>query len=102
MRVISPKKLRSFWQQHPPAERPLRFWLRVAEAATWRSFAETRATFGSADIVQVKSGATVTVFDVGGNKYRLIGAVHYNTQTLFVLRVFTHREYDRTNWKNEL
>lgn len=102
MRVISPKKLRVFWEKHRKAERPLRMWLKVAEAAEWNSFADVGGTFRSADLVRVKSGGSVVVFDIGGNKFRVIGAVHYNTQRVFLLRVFTHAEYDRMNWKAEL
>lgn len=102
MRVISPKKLRLFWERQKTAERPLRMWLKVVESAEWKTFVDVRDTFRSADLVRVKSGGSVVVFDIGGNKFRVISAVHYDAQRVFVLRVFTHAEYDRTNWKDEL
>lgn len=102
MRVISLKTLKAFWQLHPAAEPPLRYWFRIVEAADWGSFAQLRQTFRSADAVRVASGNSVVVFDVGGNKYRVVAAIHYNADRLYVLRVMTHREYDRETWKGQL
>ena len=102
MRVISLKTLKAFWQRHPEAESPLRYWFKIVEAAEWGSFAQVRETFRSADPVQVASGNMVVVFDVGGNKYRIVAAIHYNAERLYVLRVMTHREYDRDTWKVQL
>ena len=77
-------------------------WYAVTKAARWSTFADLRRTFGHADLVKVASGNTVTVFNVGGNNYRLVCAIHYNRQTVYVLRVMTHAEYDRGKWKEEL
>lgn len=62
------------------------------------NFVELRQTFGSADYVPDK----YTVFDVGGNKYRIICVIHYNTQRMFVREVLTHKEYDRWSDRNRL
>ena len=102
MRVISIKTLRDFWQRHPGAERPLKDWFRTAEAGQWRNFMEVRQVFRSADTVKVGSGNTATVFDIGGNKYRLITAIHYNTGAVYALMVLTHSEYDAETWKARL
>ena len=108
MRIISKKRLIDFWTDEPAAKQPLRTWHAITKAARWRSFAETRKTFSHADQVRVKSGNTVTVFNVAGNKYRLITAVHYPRSAavkvgkVFVLRVLTHSEYDRGAWKEQL
>lgn len=102
MRVISLKTLKAFWRRYPDAESPLRYWYKTVEAADWTSFPELRQTFGSADIVRVGSGNAVVVFDIGGNKYRIVAAIHYNAGRLYVLRVMTHREYDRAVWKAQL
>lgn len=65
-------------------------------------FADVRRTYPSADKVKVASGNTVTVFNIGGNKIRLVTAIHYNTQTVYILRVLTHQEYDKEGWKRQL
>ena len=96
MHVISEKKLREFWAEHHDAESPLRAWLKVAEHASWTKFAEVRESLGSTD--QVKQ---FTVFNIGGNKYRLIAAIHYNRGKVFVRHVMTHAEYDLGEWKND-
>jgi mRNA interferase HigB len=72
--------------------------------ATWRNFVEVKATFGQTDQAKVASGQTVCVFDIGGNKYRLVAFISYRKGKVYVLRVMTHKEYDRANqqWKEEL
>jgi mRNA interferase HigB len=102
MRIISLKTLKAFWARHLDAEQPLRLWYRTTTAAQWRNFMEVRQTFRAADTVDVASGNTVTIFDVGGNKYRLIAAIHYNVGCVYALRVLTHAEYDREKWKDQL
>ena len=94
MHVISEKKLREFWQTRPDAEEPLRAWIRVTRRARWGSFAEVRATYAHADVV-----GPLVVFNIGGNKYRLIAAIHFNRAKVYVRHVLTHTEYDRGNWK---
>ena len=96
MRVISRKKLRAFWEVHPEARPPLENWFRVARQAGWRSFTDVRATLNSADFVEGK-----VVFNVGGNKYRLIAAIHYNRQKLYIRHVLTHEEYSSGGWKHD-
>jgi mRNA interferase HigB len=96
MHVISKKKLREFWEQHPRAQAPLEVWYQIAEAAEWDSFADVRGTFNTADQV-----GKFTVFDVGGNKYRLIAVIHFNRGKLYVRHVLTHAEYDEGKWKSE-
>jgi mRNA interferase HigB len=102
MRVISRKTLREFWTKHAKAEEPLRAWYKLTSAAEWANFQDIKATFGAADAVKVASGKTVIVFDIGGNNYRMIAAVHYNTQVVYVLRILTHPEYDKAKWKDQL
>ncbi len=102
MRIISRQRLVDFWETEPRARSPLTHWYAVTKAARWSTFADLRRTFGHADLVKVASGNTVTVFNVGGNNYRLVCAIHYNRLTVYVLRVMTHAEYDRGKWKEEL
>jgi mRNA interferase HigB len=92
MRVISNKALVDFAAQYPDANVPLQAWRKLVEASVFRSFAQLKATFGAVDRV-----GDFYVFDIGGNKFRLIAAVHFDRQMLFVRAVFTHKEYDK--WK---
>ena len=102
MRVISPKALRTFWNEWPDSEAPLRLWYAATIAAQWRNFMQVRTTFAAADTVKVASGNTVTVFDIGGNKYRLITAIYYNTGCVYALLVLTRKQYDKQTWKDRL
>ena len=63
---------------------------------------DARKTFPHADQVKVKSGRTVTVFNVRGNEFRLITAIHYDRRKVFVLNFLTHAEYSKDTWKNRL
>ena len=102
VRVITWRPLREFGEKWPVAASPLREWFKITERAVWRSFADVKATFGQTDQVKVKSGQTVCVFDIGGNKFRLICFISYAKGKVYVLRVMTHKEYDRDRWKDEL
>ena len=94
MHVISQKALREFTKEHADAAAPLSAWLKLVRRGRFRSFAELKRTFASVDLVPVKSG-NFYVFNIGGNKYRLIAAIHFNTQKLFVRHILTHSEYDK-------
>jgi mRNA interferase HigB len=96
MHVISRKKLREFWADDPRAEPPLSAWFRFVEKVIWRSFAEVKATFNTTDRVN-----QLTVFDVGGNKYRLIAYIDYSNQCVFVRHVLTHQDYDKGQWRTD-
>lgn len=100
MRVISLKLLREFWDRHPDAEAPLRQWYKTATKAGWRSLKEVRQTYAPADGVRTESGETLTVFNVGGNKYRLIARIRYDYQLVNIRDVLTHAEYDAGDWKD--
>jgi mRNA interferase HigB len=104
VRIITWSAIRRFGEKWPAAARALREWYRITEHSAWRSFADVKATFGQTDTAVVKSGQTVCVFDIGGNKFRLIAFVSYRKSKVYVLRVMTHKEYDKggQQWKNEL
>jgi mRNA interferase HigB len=106
MRVISKSRLRRFWEAKPQqakAERALRQWYKLTREADWKSPADVKKLFGkNVDFVQVASENTVAVFNIHGNDFRLIAAIHYDYPRVFVLRILTHREYDRNMWKQEL
>jgi mRNA interferase HigB len=96
--VISKKALRDFAKRHADAATPLRAWLKLALHGRFQSLAELKRTFASVDMVPVK-GRDFYVFNIGGNEYRLIAAIHFNTQRLFVRHILTHSEYDTARWK---
>ncbi len=96
LRIISKKALREFWQKHPDAKEALLAWYRLTEKAEWHSLADTRQTFPHADLVGV-----CTVFNIKGNSYRLITAIKYEWQRVYILHVLTHAEYDKERWKND-
>jgi mRNA interferase HigB len=90
MHVISRKALVDFWKLHPPARGPMLAWFKVIEKSACANFAGVRAIFNSTDKV-----GGYTVFNVGGQGYRVITAIHYNRQKIYIRHVLTHAEYDR-------
>jgi mRNA interferase HigB len=94
MHVIAKPALIEFWERRPEAEGPLQAWYRTMVSEVFADFNDLRATFASADYVD-----GLTVFNTGGNKYRLIAAIHYNRHKVFIRAVLTHAEYDRGDWK---
>ena len=88
--------------RYPKAAKYLAAWVKIVRAAAWRNMADVRLCYRSADLVQVGSGKRVIVFNVCGNTYRLIVAMHFNSQMAYTLRFLTHAEYDRDDWKDEL
>jgi mRNA interferase HigB len=95
MRVISRRALREFWEAYPQAKSPLCAWFRIMENSTFPDLTALKKTFGSADYV-----APYTIFDIGGNKFRIITAIHYNRERVYVREVLTHADYDR--WSAEM
>lgn len=102
MRVVKAFALRQWAERHPDAAAALRQWLKLACQARWGSFADLRTTCRTADQVKVQSGRRVIVFNVAGNAFRLIAAVHFDRQRIFTLRFLTHAEYSKNQWKEEL
>jgi mRNA interferase HigB len=96
MRVISKRPLSEFWQHHPEARPMLNEWFRKASQATAISFPALHETFGSADYVD-----GFTLFDVGGNRYRIAAVIHYDKQRMYIRQVMTHAEYDRNDWRKK-
>lgn len=94
MHVITRKRIREFAKTHKEAEGPLSVWYAIVSKTDFRSFAELKRVFSSVDKV-----GKFTVFDVGGNKFRLIAVIHYNRKKVYIRHVLTHAEYDRGKWK---
>ncbi len=94
MHVIAKPALVAFWTRFPDAETPLTAWHTLMRGNDFASFAQLKTTFSSVDHVD-----GLTVFDIGGNKYRLIAAIHYNRRKVYIRNILTHSEYDRGTWK---
>ena len=92
MRIIAVSTLRNFWSRpgRRDAEQPLRAWVHVVKAADWSKPTDIKRTFGSADILRNDRA----IFDIGGNKYRLVAAIHYRGKRVYVRFIGTHKEYD--------
>ncbi len=102
MRIIKEKFLRDAAEQYPKAAKYLANWTVIVQGAAWQNLNEVRSCYPKADGVRVDSGKTVIVFNVCGNTYRLIVAMHFKSQIAFTLRFLTHAEYDRDDWKDKL
>ena len=96
MHILSLRRLREFWAEHPDAEASLRSWYRVAKQARWQRFTDVRAHYRGADQV-----GKFTVFNIAGNAYRLITVIHFNTGRVYVRRVLTHAAYTRGTWQDD-
>jgi mRNA interferase HigB len=93
MHVIAKRTLREFWEKRPDAEQPLKAWHNLAKSAIWHTPADIKAQFRSASFV----GNNRVVFNIAGNKYRLVVVVRYRIQRVFVRFIGTHQEYDKIN-----
>ena len=96
MRIISRRALKDFWEKHPDAEGPLRDWYKITSKAEWDTLADTRRDYPHADLV-----GACTVFNIAGNKYRLVTAVIYSIKRVYVRNLLTHSEYSRGAWKKD-
>lgn len=94
MNVISFKKLREFGARHTDAAIPLKAWYTVVRSANWQNLTALKRVYPAADLV-----GRYTVFNIKGNKYRLIARIVYRSQTVFIIGVFTHKEYELGKWK---
>ncbi len=92
MNVISKKRLLEFWQSHPLAETPLRNWFKLLLHVEPTNFAELKEFFSSVDLVK-----DYVVFDIGGNKFRIIAIVYFESKLVLIRHVFTHEEYVHWN-----
>ena len=94
MHLITKKTLKIFWQKNLDSRTGLERWLRIIEKNDFENFSQLRETFPSADLV-----GKLIVFNIGGNKYRLITAIHFNRQKVYIRNVLTHKEYNQGEWK---
>ena len=94
MHVVTKKRLEEFAQIHPDCRSALEGWYQIVKHNQFQSFVDLRRYFPRADKVD-----KLIVFNIGGNKARLIAAVHFNRNKLYILHVLTHEEYNRDTWK---
>ena len=94
MRVIAKSAILEFIRKHPKSESSMLGWYAVMSKVLPQNFAELRDVFGSVDVVN-----NLYVFNIAGNNYRLIAAIHFNRQKVFIRHVLTHPEYDKGEWK---
>jgi mRNA interferase HigB len=100
VRIITKARLRQFWESpgNADSQGPLQAWHTHVgkKAVAWQSWGDVKADFGNASLV-----GNCIVFNIGGNKFRLITRILYASQKVFVLKVMTHKEYDNNKWKVE-
>jgi mRNA interferase HigB len=94
VRVISRKALREFADAHKDAETPLDDWYRIAKRLRWTSIVDVRRTYPHADAV-----GEFTIFNIGGDKYRLATRINFQTGKVYIRHMLTHEEYSREDWK---
>jgi mRNA interferase HigB len=94
LRIISKAAITEFSKTHPDALEPLLHWHCVTRRAAWEHLADVRADFPHADAVDA-----FTVFNIGGNKYRLIALIKYRWSIVYIRHILTHAQYDRRKWK---
>ncbi|KAM3098997.1 type II toxin-antitoxin system HigB family toxin [Phormidesmis sp. 146-35] len=94
MHVITRKRLNEFAKLHPDTKNALAQWYKLIKQDEFDSFVELRELSPSADQV-----GKLTVFNIGGNKVRLIAAIHYNRKKVYIRAVLTHGEYDDDRWE---
>ncbi len=96
MRVIAKKILREFWDKYTDSEQQLKTWYKEASNAKWSSSDDIKKEYARASII----GDNRVVFDICGNKYRLIVEINYERQWVFIRFIGTHKEYDNVDAKN--
>ena len=95
MHIITKKRITEAPKLYPESESALAGWLRIVEENEFKSFANLKASFNTVDKVE-----HLYVFDIGGNKLRLIASIHFNRQKLYIRHILTHKEYDKGKWRN--
>ncbi|MBA2648145.1 MAG: type II toxin-antitoxin system HigB family toxin [Legionella sp.] len=94
MHIITRRRITEAKALYPHGVSALAGWLKIVEENTFKNFAELKATFNSIDKV-----GDLYVFDLGGNKLRLIASIHFNRQKLYIRHILTHQKYDKSTWK---
>ncbi len=95
MRIISRRTLREFWEKNPDSEVALKFWFKKIKESKWNNFNQLKQQFGNASVV----GNDRAVFNIKGNTYRLIVAIDYEKQIIWIRFIGTHKAYDKIDAK---
>ncbi len=101
MHIISWGAIRAFVGKHPESQAPMRAWFDLVAARPFQGFADLRSVFPAVDRVRLPSGQERFIFNVGGNKYRVVCSIHFNRARVYIRFVLTHAEYDKGDWKHE-
>ena len=101
MNVRNTQLLVDFWKKHSDAKKPLMRWLDITRKTSWSGFTQLRNTFASADMVST-ADTKLVIFNISGNKYRLITEIDFSGALVIVDCVLTHAEYDKDKWKDKL
>jgi len=96
MRIISKRRLREFWSEFPNAKQSLLSWYETVKKSEWENFSDVRESFRHADIYR-----DCVIFDIGGNKFRLITKIRYKKKRAYIRFVLTHSDYDKNLWKDD-
>jgi mRNA interferase HigB len=99
--VIAPKTVRAFLEQYPEAEDVLRDWYNALRKSEFQNFAQLKAMFSSVDLIESEKGSLLVVFDVGGNKYRVIVKIDLKSNLALIRHILTHQEYNFWNKKGK-
>jgi mRNA interferase HigB len=92
--VITRQRIKDFIEKHPDCRSSLENWYRIIRKTDYNTFSELKQHFSTADMVE-----NFVVFNISGNKYRLIAAIHFNRKKVYIRDILTHIEYDRNKWR---
>lgn len=96
MNIISYSAIRNFIRKHSESKAGLNTWYKVASKAIWKNLAEVKSVYPHADLYEC-----CTIFNISGNKYRLVVKIEYEAQVVFIKHIMTHAEYDKDKWKKD-
>jgi mRNA interferase HigB len=96
MHIITKNRLKEFWVKYPDSKTSLITWYKIAKKANWENPDDIRKIYNSVDFVD-----KFTIFDIGGNKYRLITFIDYKSRKIFIRHILSHKEYDKNKWKQD-
>lgn len=97
MHIITKRIIVEAKTLHPQCASALDGWYRIVKNNAFNSFADLKTSFNAIDKV-----GDLYVFDIGGNKLRLIASIHFNRQKLYIRYILTHKEYDKGDWRNKI
>ena len=104
--MISRRELQEFYEAKPERRQhadAFEDWFKLTRRASWQTFQDAKALFGQTDVASdTNSKRTATIFDIGGNKYRIVTLIDYMRQTVLITHVLGHKDYDKGNWKKEI